>query len=36
MITGLLNQHPRSAMKFNATEDRGDLVKFFDMMIEKE
>jgi len=36
MITGLLNQHPRAAMKFNTTEDRGDLVKFFDMMTEKE
>lgn len=36
MITGLLNQHPRSAMKFNASDDRGDLVKFFDMMTEEE
>ena len=36
MITGLLNQHPRSAMQFNATEDRGDIVKFFDLMTEKE
>ena len=36
MITGLLNQHPRSAMQFNATEDRGDIVKFFDSMTEKE
>ena len=36
MITGILNQHPRSAMGFNATEDRGDVVKFFDMMVEEE
>ena len=36
MITGLLNQHPRSAMQFNASEDRGDIVKFFDLMIEEE
>jgi 4-hydroxy 2-oxovalerate aldolase len=36
MITGILNQHPRPAMQFNASEDRGDIVKFFDMMIEEE
>ena len=36
MITGILNQHPRAAIKFNGTEDRGDVVKFFDMMIEEE
>ncbi|MDP2898953.1 MAG: aldolase catalytic domain-containing protein [bacterium] len=36
MITGLLNQHPRAAMKFNASKDRGDLAKFFDMMTEEE
>jgi len=36
MITGLLNLHPRSAIKFNTTEDRGDIVKFFDSMIEEE
>jgi len=36
MITGILNQHPRPAMRFNASEDRGDIVKFFDMMIEEE
>lgn len=35
MITGLLNQHPRAAIKFNATESRGDLVKFFDQMFEE-
>jgi 4-hydroxy 2-oxovalerate aldolase len=36
MITGLLNQHPRSAMRFNETEDRGDVVKFLDMMIDED
>ena len=36
MITGFMNQHPRAAMRFNASEDRGDLVKFYDMMIEEE
>ena len=36
MITGLLNQHPRSAMKFNSSEDRGDIVKFFDSIIEED
>ena len=36
MITGILNQHPRSAMQFNATEERSNVVKFFDMMIEEE
>jgi len=36
MITGLMNQHPRAAMRFNASEDRGDMVKFFDLMSEEE
>jgi hypothetical protein len=36
MITGFLNQHPRAAIRFNAGEDRGDLVKFYDMMVEEE
>jgi 4-hydroxy 2-oxovalerate aldolase len=36
MITGLLNQHPRAAMKFNAGEDRMDIVKFFDSIIEED
>ncbi len=36
MITGLLNQHPRDAIKFNASEDQGDIVKFFDLMSEEE
>jgi 4-hydroxy 2-oxovalerate aldolase len=36
MITGLLNQHPRTAMSFNASADRGDLVKFLDSITEEE
>ena len=36
MITGVLNQHPRSAMQFNASTDHSDVVKFFDMMVEEE
>jgi hypothetical protein len=35
MITGLLNQHPRAAIKFNATDSRGDIVRFFDQMFEE-
>ena len=35
-ITGLLNQHPRSAIAFNKGPDRGDIVKFFDSMIEED
>lgn len=29
MITGQLNQHPRSAIKYNATEPKDDIVDFF-------
>jgi 4-hydroxy 2-oxovalerate aldolase len=36
MITGQLNQHPRSAIEFNTTEHRGNLVKFFDSLVEEE
>ncbi|MFC1915442.1 aldolase catalytic domain-containing protein [Chloroflexota bacterium] len=36
MMTGLLNQHPRAAIKFNASEDKGDIVKFFDQITEEE
>jgi 4-hydroxy 2-oxovalerate aldolase len=36
MLTGLLNQHPRTAMEFNASKDRGDIVKFFDLISEEE
>jgi 4-hydroxy 2-oxovalerate aldolase len=36
MITGIMNQHPRDAIKFNLTEHRGDCVKFYDQIIEEE
>ena len=36
MITGLLNEHPRSGMAFNASEDRGKIVQFYDQMEEQE
>ncbi len=36
MLTGLLNQHPRDAMKFNASEDKGNIAKFFDLITEEE
>ena len=36
MITGMLNQHPRSAIRHNASENRDDIVRFFDEMIEEE
>ena len=32
MITGTLNEHPRSGMAFNSSKDRGDIVKFYDQM----
>ena len=35
MITGLLNQHPRAAMAFNASDNR-DVVKFFDSLTSSE
>ncbi|MHB8521840.1 MAG: aldolase catalytic domain-containing protein [Limisphaerales bacterium] len=36
MMTGLLNRHPRSAIKFNAGKDKGDFVRFYDQAIEEE
>ena len=36
MITGLLNQHPRDAINFNASKDRGDIVKFYDLISEED
>ncbi len=36
MVTGLLNQHPRSGMAFNASEDRGQIVRFYDQMEEQD
>ena len=36
MITGYLNQHPRTAMKFMEETDGKDIVKFYDAEIEEE
>ena len=36
MLTGLLNQHPRAAIKFKAAEAQGDIVKFYDAITEEE
>jgi 4-hydroxy 2-oxovalerate aldolase len=36
MVTGILNEHPRSGMAFNASKDRGDIVKFYDDMTSEE
>ena len=36
MMTGILNQHPRAAMNFNASSDKVDIVKFFDLITEEE
>jgi len=36
MMMGILNQHPRAAMNFNAGADRGDIVKFYDSVTEEE
>ena len=36
MITGQLNQHPRAAMKFTAGDNRKNIVKFYDSVIEEE
>jgi 4-hydroxy 2-oxovalerate aldolase len=36
MITGQLNQHPRPAMKFLASEERDKYVRFYDSIIEEE
>lgn len=36
MITGQLNQHPRTAMAFNSGDGPKDLVEFYDTSIEEE
>jgi len=36
MLTGLLNQHPRIAMKFKSGEAKGDIVKFFDSVMAED
>jgi 4-hydroxy 2-oxovalerate aldolase len=34
MICGQFNQHPRSAIRYNASEPREDIVRFFDQLSE--
>lgn len=34
MMTGILNRHPRAGMDFNSGCDRGDIIKFFDLIME--
>jgi len=36
MITGILNQHPRSGMAFNAKQNPGSIVEFYDEMEMEE
>ena len=36
MITGVLNQHPRSAIAFNDSAEKKNIVKFFDSIIEED
>ena len=36
LITGLLNQHPREAIKFMESGDNKDIVRFYDAMVEEE
>jgi 4-hydroxy 2-oxovalerate aldolase len=36
MMTGMLNQHPRAAMKFKAGDGQGDIVSFYDSIIAEE
>lgn len=34
VVTGVLNEHPRSAMKFMTSPERNDFLKFYDQMAE--
>jgi 4-hydroxy 2-oxovalerate aldolase len=36
MLTGLYNRHPESAIKFNGSENRGDIIKFYDAFLSDE
>jgi 4-hydroxy 2-oxovalerate aldolase len=36
LITGSMNQHPRSAMKWMASDQRDDVVAFYDQMVAHE
>jgi 4-hydroxy 2-oxovalerate aldolase len=35
LITGAMNQHPRSAMKWMDSKEKNDFVSFFHQMSEK-
>jgi len=36
MITGLMNQHPRAGMRFNAAKERGDITRLYDEIEDAE
>ncbi len=36
MITGVMNRHPRAAIEFNQSDERGDYVAFFDKIIDAD
>jgi 4-hydroxy 2-oxovalerate aldolase len=36
MITGQLNQHPRAAMQFNDSPERGNFIKFYDQIMAED
>ncbi|EKD26488.1 MAG: hypothetical protein ACD_79C01159G0001 [uncultured bacterium] len=35
-ITGMLNLHPREAIKIRSSENKDDFVKFYDQMVQEE
>jgi 4-hydroxy 2-oxovalerate aldolase len=34
LLTGMLNQHPRAAIKFNESAEQGDIVDFYDSIVD--
>jgi 4-hydroxy 2-oxovalerate aldolase len=36
MLTGLLNQHPRAAIKYKASNEKGDIARFYDSVTEEQ
>jgi 4-hydroxy 2-oxovalerate aldolase len=36
MLTGLLNQHPRAAIRYKASTDKADIVRFYDSVTEEQ
>jgi len=36
MITGFMNRHPNSAIKWNSSPEKEDVVKFYDKMVSEE